>query len=345
MISVTDLTSLDTARSGAALRRYRQADGVRAACELAVTSIAFAVTVCAMGWAADNDHYWLYALLLGPGTGFLVRLFIIQHDCAHRSFLPGRRANDWLGRMIGVVTLTPHDHWRMSHAYHHASSGDLDRRGIGDVRTMTVAEYLARSPWARLKYRLYRHPAVTFGLGPLYLFLFHNRWPAGFTRSGWLPWISTMSTNVAIVIALALVVGTLGLRALLWTYVPLVLLASAAGVWLFYVQHQFEHTYWARHGDWNARDAALFGSSHYDLPALVRWFTGNIGLHHVHHLSSKIPFYRLPDVLRDHPEFRALGRVTVLESFSTIRLVLWDEKRRRLISLKQLRRENAPRLR
>ena len=326
---------------GRALRPYRQADGTRAARELAITSIPLVVITCSMLWAVESDRFWLYALLLLPAVGFLVRLFVIQHDCAHHSFFSGRQANNWIGRLIGVATLTPHDHWRKTHAFHHASSGNLDRRGMGDVYTLTVAEYLARSSWGRLRYRLYRHPAVTFIVGPLYLFLFHNRLPVGFMRRGWMPWLSTMGTNLGIVAALAVIIATVGLRSFLWIYVPIVLLATMTGVWLFYVQHQFENTHWAKGASWNARDAALYGSSHYDLPSVIRWFTANIGMHHVHHLSSGIPFYRLPEVLRDHEELRGLGRVTVLQSLRAVRLVLWDEERRRLVSLKQLRRENT----
>jgi len=278
------------------------------------------------------------ALLLLPAAGFLVRLFMIQHDCGHGSFFPSRRANDWVGRVIGVATLTPYDHWRASHAFHHASSGNLDRRGIGDVHTLTVAEYLARSRWGRLRYRLYRHPAVMFGVGPLYLFLLQNRLPFGFMRKGWKPWFSTMTTNAAIAAAVALMIFAVGFWAFLWIQVPIVLLAAAAGVWLFYVQHQFEHTHWAEDASWNAHDAALYGSSHYDLPRVLRWFTANIGVHHVHHLSSRIPYYRLQEVLRDHGELRSVGRLTLLQSLQGLRLVLWDTHRRRLISFKELRR-------
>jgi acyl-lipid omega-6 desaturase (Delta-12 desaturase) len=322
---------------GRALRPYRKASGARAAYELAITSMAFVGTVWAMLWAVDSGVFFLHALLFLPAAGLLVRLFVIQHDCAHRSFFPSRAANDWVGRLIGVATLTPHDHWRMSHAYHHASSGNLDRRGIGDVYTLTVAEYLARSPWGRLRYRLYRHPAVTFGVGPLYLFLFHNRLPVGFMRNGWAPWLSTMATNLAIVAALTSMILVTGLRSFVWIYVPIVVVATVVGVWLFYVQHQFENTYWAKGPSWNAQDAALRGSSYYYLPGVIRWFTANIGSHHVHHLSSRIPFYRLPEVLHDHQELRDHGRVTVLQSLRAVRLVLWDESRRRLVSFKQLR--------
>jgi omega-6 fatty acid desaturase (delta-12 desaturase) len=331
----------DASRWGRVLRPYRQADGARGARELIVTSLSLFLVACSMLWAVKNDLFSVYALLVVPAAGFLVRLFVIQHDCAHYSLFPGRRANDWVGRLIGVATLTPHDHWRMSHAFHHASSGNLDRRGIGDVYTLTVAEYLSRSPWGRLRYRLYRHPAVTFGVGPLYLFVFHNRWPVGFTRKGRMPWLSTMLTNLAIATALAAMIAIVGLRAFLWVYVPIVVLAAAAGVWLFYIQHQFHNTHWTSGASWKADEAALHGSSHYHLPAVIRWFTGNIGIHHVHHLSSRIPFYRLPEVLRDHEHLRDLGRVTMVQSLGAVRLALWDERRRRLVSFRQLRRDAA----
>src|SRR5688572_14090511 len=330
---------LDAVAWARALVPYRQASRARGARELAVTSIGFVSLAYAMLWAVENRVFSLYAVLLLPAAGFLVRLFMIQHDCAHRSFFPGRRANDLVGRAIGIATLTPHDQWRMTHLFHHASSGDLDRRGIGDVYTLTVAEYLARSRWARLRYRLYRHPVVMFGVGPLYIFLLHNRLPVSSMRKEWVPWLSTMGTNLGFMVAVALLVATLGFRPLLWVYVPTVLIAAVAGVWLFYVQHQFENTHWARGPSWSARDAALHGSSHYDLPRVLRWFTANIGMHHVHHLSSRIPFYRLPEVLRDHRELLSVGRVTVLQSLKGVRLVLWDEERRRLVSFKHVHAE------
>ena len=222
---------------------------MRGARELAVTVMGFASIVYSMIWAIEIELFPLYALLILPAAGFLVRLFMIQHDCAHRSFFPSRCANDCVGRLIGIATLTPHDHWRASHAFHHASSGDLDRRGIGDVLTLTVAEYLALSPWGRLRYRLYRHPAVMFGIGPSFLFLLFNRLPLGFIKKGWRPWLSTMATNFGIVAMLVMLIATIGLRPFLWIYPPTVLVAAAAGVWLFYVQHQFEGTYWARGAD------------------------------------------------------------------------------------------------
>src|SRR5690606_3614314 len=248
-----------------------------------------------------------------------------------------RGANDWLGRAISLLTLTPYDHWRRSHAVHHAHSGNLNRRGIGDVYTLTVAEYLARTRWGKLRYRLYRNPAVRFVLGPAYLFLLQNRLPIGFLREGWAPWVSTIATNLVIGAAAALLIAMLGLDALLWVHLPMVLLAAAAGVWLFYVQHQFERTYWADRPNWSALNAALYGSSHYDLPPPLRWITANIGVHHLHHLASRIPYYRFPEVLRDHPEFTGARPVTLQQSVRGLRLALWDEKRDRLVSFKEQR--------
>jgi len=323
------------------LRDYRQPEWPRAARELIVTALAFVLCWALLLLAVTSGQIWLYALVLLPGAGFLVRLFMIQHDCGHGSFFPSRRANDWVGRIIGLMTLTPYYQWRRTHAIHHASSGNLDRRGIGDVLTLTVAEYLARSRWGRLRYRLYRHPAVMFGLGPPYLFLLQNRIPVGFMRKGWRGWFSTMSTNATVLAIAALMIWAVGATPFLLVHIPLLLLGSAAGVWLFYVQHQFEDTHWAHGESWSAHEAALYGSSHYDLPEVLRWMTANIGLHHIHHLSSRIPYYRLPEVLRDHPELRNLGRITFMDSLRGLRLVLWDESIQRLASFEQLRCEYA----
>jgi omega-6 fatty acid desaturase (delta-12 desaturase) len=275
--------------------------------------------------------------LLLPAAGLVVRMFMIQHDCGHGSFFPNRRGNDWTGRVIGVLTLTPYDHWRRSHAIHHASAGNLDRRGIGDIDTLTVREYLARSRWGRLGYRLYRHPAVMFGLGPIYLFVLQSRLPLGFMRKGWGPWLSTMMTNLAIAVMAGLLIWGVGIWPFLLIHLPVVLLAAAAGVWLFYVQHQFEGTHWSGDETWNVHEAALHGSSHYDLPLVLRWFTANIGMHHVHHLSSRIPYYRLPEVLRDYPELRDVGRLTLWQSLGCVGLTLWDERQGRLISFREMR--------
>jgi omega-6 fatty acid desaturase (delta-12 desaturase) len=318
------------------LARYRNPSAGRSFVEILITFGPF-VLLWAATWLGVYFGYWISLVLAVPAAGFLVRLFMIQHDCGHGSFFRTRWLNDWIGRVIGVLTLTPYDFWRHTHAVHHASSGNLSRRGIGDIDTLTVREYLALPWWGRLRYRLYRHPFVMFGLGPIYMFMLQHRLPVGLMRDGWRPWLSTMLTNLAIAIIAAVLIFFIGIKAFLLVHLPIMLLAGAAGVWLFYVQHQFEETMWADETSWNRQDAALHGSSHYDLPGILRWFTANIGVHHVHHLSSGIPFYRLRDVLRDHPDLGKVGRLTLLQSFGCVRLVLWDESSHRLVSFRQLR--------
>jgi acyl-lipid omega-6 desaturase (Delta-12 desaturase) len=235
------------------------------------------------------------------------------------------------------LTFTPYDFWRRTHAAHHATSGDLDRRGMGDIDTLTVQEYLTRSRWGRLRYRVYRHPVIMFGIGPAYLFFVQHRLPVGLMRSGWQPWLSTMATNAGIAAVVASMMWLVGVGPFLLVHLPIVVLAASFGVWLFYIQHQFEHTVWVGNGKWNLQEAALHGSSNYALPSPLRWFTANIGIHHIHHLCSRIPFYRLPLVLRDHPDLDGIGRLTLLQSLRCVRLVLWDEDRQRLISFREAR--------
>ncbi|HEY4349593.1 MAG TPA: fatty acid desaturase, partial [Paraburkholderia sp.] len=303
----------------------------RAIAELLLTIVPFIGLWVLTYIAWMRGMAWVAIPLSLVASAFLVRLFLIQHDCGHGAFFESRRANDWLGRILGVLTLTPYAHWRMAHATHHATHGNLDRRGVGDVDTLTVAEYLARPRWARMRYRLYRHPVVMFGIGPAYVFLVTNRFPAGFMHTGWRPWLSTMGTNAAIGVVCAALAFNVGLGALLLVHAPILLVAATTGVWLFYVQHQFEYSHWTRASTWNARDAALIGSSHYALPPVLRWFTANIGAHHVHHLSSGIPFYRLPNVLRTFPALAGINRLTLRQSLRCAALTLWDEPSRRLV--------------
>ncbi len=317
------------------LVHYRMPSLGRSVTELVIT-IGPLVLIWTLMWGALHIGYWLCLLLAVPAAGFLVRLFMIQHDCGHGAFFHRRATNDWVGRVIGVLTLTPYDFWRRTHAVHHSTSGNLDRRGMGDIDTLTVREYLALSRWGRLRYRTYRHPAIMFGVGPAYLFFVQHRLPVGLMRSGWQPWLSTMATNVAIAAVVAAMIGLVGVAPFLLVHLPIMALAASIGVWLFYIQHQFEQTAWAGDGAWNLQDAALYGSSHYALPSPLRWFTANIGIHHLHHLCSRIPFYRLPLVLRDHPEFAGIGRLTLLQSLGCVRLVLWDEGRQRLISFREM---------
>jgi acyl-lipid omega-6 desaturase (Delta-12 desaturase) len=270
------------------------------------------------------------ALVLAlPAAGLLVRTFTIMHDCAHGSFLASRRSSEVVGFLTGVLTLTPFAQWRRDHALHHASSGDLDRRGHGDVPTLTVREYLARSPRDRLRYRILRHPASLLLVGPLHLMVgqrLHPRGAAG--RSGA---ASVWFTNAAIAALMAVVVWFAGWSALLLVYLPTYYLAAMAGVWLFFVQHQFEDAYWESHEQWDYATAALRGSSHLQLPALLQWFTGNIGLHHVHHLSPRIPNYRLQRCHDASPLLQQAPVVTLRSGLAAFRLALWAEDRRRLV--------------
>ena len=318
------------------LARYREPSQGRGIFEIAVSLVPFAA-LWALAWAAVHFGYWELSFLLAiPAAGFLVRLFMIQHDCGHGSFFRHRLVNDWVGRILSVLTLTPYDDWRRAHAIHHANSGHLDRRGIGDIDTLTVREFQARAFWGRLRYRLYRHPFVMFGLGPAYLFVLRQRLPIGPIAADQLTWISTMATNFSIAVVIISLVWLIGIGPFLLVHLPIVLLAGSIGVWLFYVQHQFKETFWARGREWNFYQASLHGSSHYDLPAILRWFTANVGVHHVHHLCSRIPYYRLPQTLRDNPDLRSVGRLTLLESFRCVRLALWDESRKRLVSFRDI---------
>jgi omega-6 fatty acid desaturase (delta-12 desaturase) len=320
-----------------ALSRYREPDKLRALFELGVTAFALACAWVLM-WLSLDVGYWLTLLLAIPASGFLVRLFMIQHDCGHGAFFRQRAINDWVGRVLGVLTLTPYDYWKRNHAIHHATSGNLDRRGVGDLEILTVAEYRARSIPGRAWYRIYRNPIVIFGIGPAYLFFLQHRLPFHQMRIGWRPWASTMATNAAIALAVVAMIRLVGTGPFLLVHLPIILLAASMGVWLFYVQHQFEDVVWARDANWVQRDAAVSGSSYYDLPVVLRWFTANIGIHHVHHLNSRIPFYRLQQVLHDHPELKTLGRVTIPQSLRSVRLTLWCESSNKLVSFTDIHR-------
>ncbi|XDA98969.1 fatty acid desaturase [Sulfitobacter sp. LCG007] len=315
------------------LAGYREPSLTRSLFELAVTGLPF-IALWAAAWASLSVSVWLAVFLALVNALFLVRLFMIQHDCGHGSFFRNRRVSDWVGRVIGVLTLTPYDFWKRAHALHHASAGNLDRRGIGDVTTLTVAEYRALSLPRRVAYRLYRNPVVMFGLGPIWLFLIQHRLPMGLMRSGPQVWISAMGTNLAVAAMLGATIWAAGPAPVLLIWLPTTIGAASIGVWLFYVQHQFEDTTWENEPDWQIHDAAAHGSSYYVLPGPLRWLTANIGMHHVHHLQSRVPFYRLPEVLRDHPRLAEVQRLTLRESFACVHLKLWDAERGRLVSFR-----------
>jgi omega-6 fatty acid desaturase (delta-12 desaturase) len=329
-------SSLDPRAIARHVATFRQPSNARAAFELAVSAVPLAFFWVLM-WLSLDLPYAVTLMLAVPAAGFLLRLFLIQHDCGHGAFFKGRRANDWVGRCLGVLTLSPYDLWRRGHAAHHAGTGNLDRRGIGDVDTLTVREFASLGFLGRLRYRAYRSPAVMFGLGPAWLFFLRYRLPLGHMREGWRPWLSAMGTNLAIGIVSAVLILLVGIRAFLLIQLPITLIAASVGVWLFYVQHQFEHTHWSEGKSWTFHEAALFGSSHFALPGVLRWFTANIGVHHVHHLCSTIPFYRLPAVLRAQPELAGINRLTVRQSIGSLNLVLWDEATGRLVSFREAR--------
>jgi acyl-lipid omega-6 desaturase (Delta-12 desaturase) len=320
----------------ARLSPYRQADNGRASFELLITVFAFVFCWIAM-YGLSFVNPWLAAPMSLPAAGFMVRLFMLQHDCGHNSLFQSRKINDWVGRGLGVITLTPYDYWRHSHAIHHAGSGNLDRRGIGDINTLTVAEYDALGFWGRMGYRIYRHPLILFGIGPIYVFIFNQRLPFECFRQGKASWLSVLLTDLAVLVLALVIIHFIGWQAFALVHLPIVIIGAAAGVWLFYVQHQFDETHWERGEDWTHETAALHGSSYYDLPQPLMWMTGNIGIHHLHHLSSRIPFYRLPQVLRDFPELSEVGRLTIWESIKCVRLTLWDEASKKLVTFREAR--------
>jgi len=318
------------------LAAYRKASLGRGLVEIAITLLPL-IGLWIAAWALHRAGFWWASLLLTiPASLFLVRLFMIQHDCGHGSFLPWKAANDWVGRILGVFTLTPYEYWRTTHAIHHATSGNLDRRSLGVIEMMTVDEYKAMTPAKRLGYRLYRSPWVMFGLGPAFVFFIQQRIPVGLLKD-WKHWGSTLANTAAIAGCVAVMIWVVGAAPILIVQALTMLLAATIGVWLFYVQHQYEGVAWARNGEWKAQDAAIAGSSHYELPAVLRWFTANIGIHHVHHLSSRIPFYRLSQVLKEVPELDAVPKVRFIESLKFARLALWDEAGGRLVSFREAR--------
>jgi acyl-lipid omega-6 desaturase (Delta-12 desaturase) len=312
-----------------ALDPYARPHLGRALLDLATAVVPY-LGLSALMYLSLDVSYLLTLAIAVPAAGFLVRTFILFHDCAHRSFLPSKRANVWLGRTLGLFVFSAYASWRHSHAVHHATAGDLDRRGVGDVPTLTVAEYL-ELPWPkRLGYRLFRNPLVMFGIGPIVAMLVLPRLTSRSAR----PRIrrSVIGTDAALILVVGLLCWLMGWREFLLVQAPTVLLAGSAGVWLFYVQHQFEDTYWQSDGDWTYADAALRGSSYLKLPKVLQFFTGNIGLHHVHHLSTRIPNYNLQRAHDENPIFHDVPTLSLWDGLRAVRLKLWDADRGRLVS-------------
>ncbi len=323
-------------------KNYRGADTKRGLFQL-VTTLALFITVCGlMLYGIKFSSFWITALLLLPAAGLLTRIFTFQHDCGHGSFLKSTKANNWTGRFLGILTLTPYDFWRRAHNMHHATSGDLDRRSIGGIDTITVREYRALPKGKQFSYRLYRNPVflLIFGtpfytiIGQRMMFTDSMGFYEGYkTLPAASVWKSVMLTNAAIVVfygSLALLVGW---GALLSVYLPILIVTSWIGGWLFYIQHQFEDAYWEKNENWDIHEAALRGSSYYALPKILQWFTGNIGLHHIHHLCLKIPNYKLQECMDSWPgpELKTINRLSLRESLSCLRFKLWDEDKNRLV--------------
>jgi omega-6 fatty acid desaturase (delta-12 desaturase) len=318
----------------AIVAKYQKPAIARSAWQLANTLIPWAA-LWVLSYFALSVSIWLTVPLAVLMGGLSVRLFIIHHDCGHGSFFKSRRANDFWGVITGVLTFVPYYHWRWEHAVHHATSGDLDRRGMGDIWTLTVQEYLEASRWQRFAYRLARNPFILFVLAPLYIFIIKQRFPkaaAGRREKHSVYW--TNAGMLAVAVALTWIFGW---KAYLFIQLTAVAVAGSAGVWLFYVQHQFEDVYWERAGEWDYATAALKGSSFYKLPKVLQWFTGNIGFHHIHHLSSRIPNYHLEECHRAEPLFHTVKPITLLPSLKSLTLRLWDEQQQRLVGYGALR--------
>jgi len=279
--------------------------------------------------------YWLTLLLAVPTAGFMVRTFIIFHDCGHGSFFRSQKANHALGVFTGILTFTPYFRWRHDHALHHATSSDLDRRGVGDVKTMTVQEYLEAPWWKKLGYRIMRHPLFMFTIGSMFVFTVTQRFSG--PDDGKRERASVAWTNLALAALIGLMIWLVGWKTYLLVQLPVLFLGTSAGVWLFYVQHNFDPTYWERHNKWDFVRAGFEGSSFYKLPGILQWFTGNIGYHHIHHLSPKIPNYKLPKCYRENSVFH-VPPMTLLASLSSLRMRLWDEEQRIMVGWNALKR-------
>ncbi|SFL10818.1 omega-6 fatty acid desaturase (delta-12 desaturase) [Methylorubrum salsuginis] len=326
----------DVARHCAAFREPIRRLALR---QVADTLLPYLILCTLMLGMAANGYALLTLPFAVPAGGLLVRLFIIQHDCGHGSFLPSRRGNDGLGRALSLLTVTPYDSWKRAHALHHASTGDLSRRGTGDIHTLTVREYLALPRRSRLRYRLYRNPFVLIGLGSPLNFLLLQRLPSGVGLPWRTAWRDVLTLDAMLLAGLALLTLAVGgVGPVLWVFLPVISVAAWIGGWLFYVQHQYEETVWEEADAWDFHRAALGGSSYYVLPRVLQWFTGNVGLHHVHHLNSRIPNYRLQECLDGHEILGRVGRLTLRDSLGCLNLALWDEEARKLVGFARVRR-------
>jgi omega-6 fatty acid desaturase (delta-12 desaturase) len=313
--------------------KYNFSDPLKSWWQIINTVIPYVLLWAAMIWSL-NISYWLTLLLAVIAAGFLVRIFIIFHDCGHGSFFKSHLLNRIVGIITGIIAFTPYHKWHRDHKEHHATVGNLDKRGIGDVKTLTVEEFLKLPGWKRLRYRFYRHPIFLFGIAPFLLFVFQNRMPKRHMTPK--EHLYLHLNNLALIAAIILSMWIIGWKAYLLIQIPVLYIAAVHGVWLFYVQHQYENVVWKRGKEWNYKEIALQGSSYFKLPMVLQWFTGNIGFHHIHHLSPKIPFYKLPDCHKENSIFQEIKPITFFSSLRSLKLRLWDEKRRKLIGFNEL---------
>lgn len=319
------------------MAEWSNPDAWRSTRQLTGTVLAFTAL-----WVAAYFTYFIsYALsmvFIAAAACFVVRLFMIQHDCGHGSYFKSRKLQDWVGFCIGVVTLTPYQCWRRCHAHHHSHSGDLDFGELGEIKTLTVKEYNALSPMKKFGYRAYRNPLTLFLVGPIWQFMIIQRFAFGLPEN-WAPerW-SVVKTNFAIAAVIAVMSMIVGIDVFLAIQIPITIIASALGVWLFYVQHQFDEGYYRQHIEWSYVDGALLGSSHLVLPKFLQWLTANIGLHHVHHLNSRVPNYKLEDCMNNCPKLQDATKIKIVDTWNVIFLTLWDEDRRRLIRFSELKK-------
>jgi omega-6 fatty acid desaturase (delta-12 desaturase) len=319
----------------AALKQFEKPSAMKVTLQLVNTFIPYvalwALMYLTMSWKAP---YWVTLLVALPAGAFMLRLFIFFHDCCHGSYLASKLGMQILGNILGVIVFTPYANWRHSHGVHHSTAGNLDRRGVGDLWTMTAEEYAASTRFKRFRYRLFRNPLIMFGLGPVFTFLILHRIPSRGAKPNQV--VSVFLTDLAfaaIVVTAGLIIG---IKAYLLIQLPIMFFGGAAGVWLFYVQHQFDPSYWERNEEWGSMESAMQGSSYYKLPKVLQWISASIGLHHVHHLRPRIPNYNLQRCLNKIPELQLPNPLTLRRSLKSVRLKLWDEKRKLLLSFREM---------
>ncbi len=319
------------------VNKYQKSNKWKGIWQLINSFVPFVITWYLM-FLSLNVNYVITLLLAFPAAGFLVRLFIIQHDCGHGSFFTSKKANDYGGMFCSIFTLTPYHYWRKSHAIHHASAGNLEHRGIGDISTLTISEYLKLSRWGKIKYRIYRNPFVLFLIAPTILFTIVYRFPASSSKAVKNLQRSVYVTSFILLALVSLLIFLIGFKSFFMIQIPITIISSSTGAWLFFVQHQFENTYWEKDESWDYTQAALQGSSYYKLPKVLQWFTGNIGFHHIHHLSPRIPNYHLEKCHKENQLFQKAVILTFRSSLKSMMLSLWDEKHKKLVGFRYLKK-------